>query len=207
MNGFVVLIGSVARNDFNLTSDIDICRIGTSLEVKRNKNWPSGPISYIDYDINTFTQLIEIQSLFIYHIFNEGQLLIGDTLEWNRYKSLFSVKKDFTDELMKIIKLNQTFKKINIYGSSFVALYSNLFTAVKNFSIFFQANKGVYEFNKHVSILNVFGDKYIDILLNSYNYFERGLLSENIEFSSSKKLAEAVVDHFTKKMEELINAK
>ncbi|MFP7376680.1 hypothetical protein [Bacillus paralicheniformis] len=175
---FQVLIGSVARNDFSIYSDIDICRIGNIEKIERKDSWPNGPINYIDYELEVFEHLFEIGSLFIMHILFEGVLIKGDKEEWENYKSKFCVKDNFTDELEDILDMTSVFSNLDMFGNKYLTLYSNLFTLVKNYSIFTLANEGIYIFNKEKVIKRVFGDFYYNLLFASNNYFERGIVNE-----------------------------
>ncbi|OXS52156.1 hypothetical protein B1A99_34940 [Cohnella sp. CIP 111063] len=202
MQGFIVIIGSVARNDFSTSSDIDICRIDCDIQIARKSNWPDGPINIIDYDRNTFNHLFNINSLFIYHILFEGVLIYGDIDEWVKLKSSFILKKNFVEEINDTKELISIFKNIEMFGEHFTSLYSNFFISLKNFSIFYLANKGIYTFNKEQAIKKVFGNYHFNILFDSFNYFERGLSNENLTFSN-KEEANDIIQFYLLKMEEL----
>lgn len=183
---FIILIGSVARNEFSANSDIDICRININKVVERKPQWPNGPIVYIDYDIETFNHLYEIGSLFLLHILCEGILLEGDKAQWEKYKKSFKVKENFQEEIDSIIDIIEVFDNIDIFGNKYLSMYSNLFTIVKNFSIFFLANSNKYVFDKKKAVKEVFGDFHFDLLYDSYNYFERGVINEKWKYDSKE---------------------
>lgn len=202
MKSFVVLIGSVARGDYSVGSDVDICRINSDVTVNRQINWPSGPINYIDYDLETFQHLYEIGSLFIYHILTEGILIEGDINSWENYRLNFSFTGHFREEIYNTLDLNNVFKTVDIFGNHYLSLYSNLFTNVKNFSIFYLAGKGIYLFNKEKAIKQVFGDYHYSLLFDAYNYFERGVVDVKWKYSC-KEIAIDITSYYSSKMEAL----
>lgn len=202
MEGFVILIGSVARQDFLEESDIDICRINSYAPIARESTWPNGPINYIDYDIKTFYHLYNLGSLFIYHILTEGVVLQGNLNVWESLKLNFSSKSNFNEELSSTLELNTVFKDIEIFGNQYLSLFSNLFTNVKNFSIFHLASNGIYIFNKEQAIKNVFGDYYLSLLIDSYNYFERGVINSGWNYYC-KETAIDVTNFYLSRMEAL----
>jgi predicted nucleotidyltransferase len=199
---FIVLIGSVARSEFNYDSDIDICRIDSAYGVSRRKCWPLGPINYVDYDLNTFNKLYYSGSLFIYHILREGKLLYGEQIKWQKYIDDFRLKDDFSGELQKIKDNMGLFEDIDMFGGKHLSLYSNLYKLVKNYSIFYLADKKIFEFNKERAMRRIFGDHYNRLLIDAYNYFERGNEINNWDFDNSE-LAKTVLDFYVKKMKEL----
>lgn len=203
MKGLVILIGSVARQDYFERSDIDICRINSDVIINRELNWPKGPINYIDYDFETFEHLNKLGSLFIYHILEEGVLLQGNLDYWESLKSSFSFKGNkFKEEINSTIELNTVLKDIEMFGNHYLTLFSNLFTNVKNFSIFHLAGNGIYLFNKEQAIKKVFGDYHYDLLIDSYNFFERGITNEKWNYSC-KETAINVTNYYLSKMEAL----
>lgn len=205
---YVVLIGSVAKNEENENSDIDICRIGTEILIEKDVKWPKGPISYIDYSIEEFSSLYEKGSLFIYHILKEGLLLNGSEKNWNFLVEKFNFKDTYGEEVEKIRIILQKILEVDIYGSTFLSFYSNLFTLLKNFSIFLLAHQGNFEFNKRKAFNQVLGEKYYELLYYSYNKFERGInLKDNKIDFLSQKLARDVIEYFKNKMELINNVK
>ncbi|WNQ12067.1 nucleotidyltransferase domain-containing protein [Paenibacillus aurantius] len=204
LDEFIVLVGSVARSDFFKESDIDVCRINCYSEVDRRSEWPNGPISYIDYELDVFKHLFNAGSLFIYHLLFEGVLLEGDIKRWNYFKSQFVLKCDFSEEINKIKEIMCIFNKVDIFGNHYMSLFSNLFINIKNFSIFYLASNGRFVFNKKQAIKYVFGDYYLDLLFDSYNQFERGIISNHWNYDRRKK-AEEIIEYYQSKMEELSN--
>lgn len=196
---FQILIGSVARNDFLNNSDIDICRIGNTQPIERKDSWPSGPINYIDYELDVFEHLFESGSLFIMHILFEGILLKGDKEVWKDCKSNFCVKDSFNEELEEIREMTEVFHNLEMFGNRYLTLYSNLFTLIKNYSIFSLANEGIFIFNKEKAVKRVFGDFYYNLLHDSYNYFERGIVNEIWDYEC-KKTAQTVINYFLTKI-------
>jgi predicted nucleotidyltransferase len=203
---FIILVGSVARKDFNETSDIDICRIETKCDLKRERKWPSGPINYIDFSFDEFLHLYNSGSLFIYHVVNEGKLICGDVHKWRHLKDNFVFEDTYTGELDKIRRRFHVFLEIEIYGNKYMSLYSNLFTTVKNFSIFYLAKKRIFVFNKEIAIKTVFGDFYYDLLIASYNYFERGIINDTLNYECND-TAQEIIHYYYNKIEVLINDK
>jgi len=61
---FTILIGSRARRTQNSTNDIDVVRIGHLKPAKIGSRFRNQPISYTDYDIDTFLDLYERGSVF-----------------------------------------------------------------------------------------------------------------------------------------------
>ncbi len=87
-----------------------------------------------------------------------------------------------------------------------MSLYSNLFTTVKNFSIFYLAKKRIFVFNKEIAIKTVFGDFYYDLLIASYNYFERGIINDTLNYECND-TAQEIIHYYYNKIEVLINDK
>ncbi|MCL6604157.1 MAG: hypothetical protein K6T94_14920 [Paenibacillus sp.] len=200
---YVILIGSVARDDFETESDIDICRINNFNNIEKLPFWPNGPISYIDYEFTDFMHLYNLGSLFIFHMFREGTLLLGNNSDWNKLKFNFKVQQNFHEELLNIKNITEIFKNIEIFGGKYLSMYSNFYTLIKNFSIFFLADNKIYNFNKKKAISAVFGETYIDILIDSYNYFERGIVNTKWDYGN-KEQAKKIVEYYLVKMEEIL---
>ena len=103
---FTLLIGSFARGTGGIHSDIDILRIGHEDKVDRPKYVdPRIPISYVDYDAESFNKLYLDGSLFLYHAFFEGKLLAGDNNLWKKLKEDFSVSVDFKDSINEYLEV------------------------------------------------------------------------------------------------------
>jgi predicted nucleotidyltransferase len=203
---FIILIGSVARGDYGSESDIDICRIATEKEVKRKDKWPNGPLSYIDYDEETFLHLYNQGSLFIYHLFYEGILMKGDIGEWENLKNKFEFKDTYSEDLYKIKDIFNIFLNTEMFGGKFLSVYSNLFTLIKNYAIFYLAKNNIFILNKKQAVLKVFGDYYYDLLVSSYNYFERGFINENWYYDCEE-TAIKIINYYYSKMEAIENDK
>lgn len=199
---FVVLIGSVAKNEHNINSDIDICRIDSDIELLKKRNWPDGPISYIDYSYKEFMHLYSQGSLFLYHILHEGILLEGNKKEWEKLKNNFVFIDNYDNEISDIKSIIFDFLDVEIFGDTFLTLYSNLFTLVKNYSIFSLAQEGIFLFNKEQAVKIKFGNKHFDLLYDSYNKFERGLGKQEYEWDyNARSLAVEVISYYREKME------
>lgn len=200
---FIVLIGSVARNDYSKDSDIDICRIENTHELRKLPDWPNGPINYIDYTFDVFLHLYNSGSLFVYHILNEGILLHGDVNKWNELKTNFIFRDLYREELFSIIKTVRTLKQIEVFGGKYLTLYSNLFILVKNYSIFYLAKNGKFVFNKEKAIKMFFGDYYFDLLISAYNYYERGIVNDNWNYDC-KITVTKILKFYLSRMEESV---
>lgn len=200
---FVILIGSVARGDYSINSDIDICRIDSNFEISKKTNWPLGPINYIDYTYEDFMHLYLEGSLFIYHILHEGILVHGNKCEWERFRKKFVFVDNLDEEINNIKEIIFEFIDVNIFGNTFLSLYSNLFTLVKNYSIFSLSQEGKFIFNKEHAIKLKFGDRYYELLNAAHNRFERGIVKEELKWDyTSPKLAIQVIDYYKENMGE-----
>lgn len=174
-NEFIVLIGSVAREDFTEGSDIDICRIGTKKDVPTIPfSIPNGPVCFVDYTPADFEKLYNDGSLFLQHVFLEGRLLEGDTDKWQDLKSAFKVQKNFSMEIAKYVDLYNFTLRDNRYDQKYLAICSNLFIILKNMAIFSLANRQEYIFDKKSAWHRIFGDEYFQLLYMAYEKFERG---------------------------------
>ena len=202
---YTVLIGSVARGEQKNNSDVDIVRINNEYEVERQNKWPLGPINYIDYTLDDFHRLYNEGSLFIYHILNEGILLSGSSDSWNEYIIKYKFIDTYGEVLNNIRDILHDVSNESIYGGTFLSFYSNIFTLVKNFSIFYLAHNGIFNFNKETAFVNVFGRKYYYILNTAYNIFERNdpYLLSSIDIKSEL-LAKEIINYINDKMEELV---
>ena len=202
---FTILVGSVAKAEHKVTSDIDIVRIDHQYEVQRKEEWPQGPINYIDYSLIDFHKLYFKGSLFIYHVLHEGILISGCKELWGDYIKNFQFIDTYAEELFDLRDIMYDVFNISIYGGTFLSFYANLFSLVKNFSIFFLAHNNIFEFNKETAFVKVFGRKYFFILNSAYNIFERNDYSylDTIDFKSEV-LADDIVKYLYKKLEELI---
>lgn len=203
VNMFVILIGSVAKKQQNINSDIDIVRIETYENVQRLADWPDGPINYIDYTYEDFVNLYNNGSLFIYHIFSEGLVLRGDPSKWSELKRKFIFNDNLDSEISDIRLILKEYLDEKIYGNIYLSFYSNIFTLLKNYSIYSLAKKGIFEFNKEKAFKSFFGQPYYDLLSECYNRFERGCLipSKTWDLEDSS-LAKNVIHYFKAKMED-----
>jgi len=182
---YIVLIGSVSQNEFSENSDIDICRIGTFEEVNRRLDWPSGPVNYIDYTYDDFIKLYNQGSLFIYHIMHDGVLLKGNSSKWLNLVNQFKFIDTYGEEADELREIILELLDIKIYGGTYLSFYSNIFTLLKNFSIFTLAHNNIFEFNKQRAFTRIFDEKYFDILFAAYCIFERNICQDkyNYEFN------------------------
>lgn len=202
---FTILIGSVARGEHKINSDIDIVRINHYHEIHKKSTWPQGPINYIDYSFNDFHNLYYKGSLFLYHVLNEGILITGNADIWEDYIREFKFIDTYGIELCNLREILYDVFNTSIYGGTFLSFYANIFTLIKNFSIFFLAHNNVFEFNKEIAFNTVFGGKYFHVLNTAYNVFERDDISSiNLFDFKSEILAKDIINHFNKKLGELL---
>lgn len=200
---FTILIGSVARGDHTHNSDIDICRINSYEEITvLDCKSPPGPTNYIDYSFDQFMSLYMKGSLFIFHIFKEGILLKGDIEDWNNYKNNFIIKTSFYEEITNLKNSLKLIMATEIFGGKYLSLYSNFFTIIKNISIFALANNGIYEFNKKNAICKIYGEYFIDFLIDSYSTFERGVSITDHDYDSPD-ILKHVLDYYIPRTKEL----
>lgn len=180
---FAVLFGSVARGDFNKNSDIDIFLYNYPEDKAKKKialmNLPQLPINFVSYDSNMLCKFHEEGSLFLYHIYKQGELIDGDNVHWNELCHSFVLKKSFQDEIKKIRKEIMPYRRLVFLNGYYLSALVNIYPLLKNYCIFTLANQGIYEFNKEKCIiLNVADDKKSEQLLRLqqfYDYSVRGL--------------------------------
>lgn len=148
---FALLIGSHARGDNDASSDCDVLLINieeSKFDISVLPVKDKSLINIIFYDEATFLRLIEIGSLFVFHVFQEGVLLEGDLKGWERLKSEFQVQSNFREELLEISETTKLLSKTKIFGGKYLTPLVNAFTELKNACIFSLAHHSVYEFNK-----------------------------------------------------------
>jgi len=173
---FTILIGSFARGEGGLDSDVDILRVGHRRPVtKPLKIGAKVPISYIDYDYSTFMELYRQGSLFLYHSFIEGRLIEGDMIRWadlrNDFKVTYNHKNSINEycELLKFIDVYPGFEE------AFMPYLSNIFKALKNIGIFKLAEIGCFVFDKRTALVEGCGLSVCqaEIFISCNNCFER----------------------------------
>jgi len=128
-------------------------------------------------------------SLFLYHVFYEGILLNGDKASWESLKNNFIVSNNFYDEIEEYQSVLDYLCKYPSYEEAYIPYLSNMFKVLKNLSIFYLANDGIYEFDKGKVLQKHYGfDKYqCSLLIESNNSFERGInLSEESKYNMKK---------------------
>lgn len=148
---FVVLIGSLARGDYNFNSDCDLLIIGNANEelvsispsLSHNR-----VVNTIHYSLEEFVDFYKKGSLFLYHCFTEGILIEGDRSLWDNFCSTFSVQRDYAVELRRISLATNLLSNTTIFGGKYLTPLVNGFTEIKNACIFYLAHNGIYEFNK-----------------------------------------------------------
>ena len=150
---FTLLIGSFARGTGDLNSDIDVLRIGHTMPVIKPASInPRLPLSYVDYDLNSFFKLYDAGSLFLYHAFFEGRLLDGDSDQWNKLGENFVVSDSFITPINEYIEVLEYIDSYPGYELSFVPYLSNIFKCLKNIGIFQLASRKQYNFEKMVAL-------------------------------------------------------
>ncbi len=173
---FTLLIGSFARGTGGVGSDIDVLRIGHKRRVKRPVKLDySLPISYVDYDLDSFKKLFLEGSLFLYHAFMEGRLLEGDIRQWNRLKESFVVSDNFSDSIEEYLQVLTYIEEYPEYERSSVPYLSNIFKCLKNIGIFRMASMRRYDFEKVNALMAGCGLSDLDakILIKANAVFER----------------------------------
>ena len=144
-----LLIGSFARGTGDLHSDIDILRVGHTQSVMRPENidWRL-PMSYVDYDSESFSKLYDEGSLFLYHALFEGKLISGDEIKWRKLKKHFIISSDFRNSILEYLDVLTYIDEYPDYENSYVPYLSNIFKCLKNVGIFKLASKKYYNFEK-----------------------------------------------------------
>jgi len=175
---FVILIGSSARKSRKLDSDIDIVRIEYHKAVPSNLKKPKqAEVSYIDYDANKFSELYRDGSLFLYHIFTEGELLRGNRSSWNALKRHFRVSTDFRKEIIENRKFLRWLQRGEKFRGATIPYLAYTFRALKNLAIFLLAQNRDFVFEKRTALQRAFprlDQKTITVLIDANNSFERG---------------------------------
>lgn len=146
-----LLIGSHARGDADSSSDWDLLFINMNecdFDYSKLPIRDRSLVNSINYDIDTFSRLYEIGSLFLHHAFTEGCVLDGNAAEWNRLKETFIVQNNFHNELVEINRATELLSKTKVFGGRYFTPLVNSFTELKNACIFYLAHQGIYEFNK-----------------------------------------------------------
>jgi len=178
-----VLIGSQARGDANERSDVDALVVGSpaSGDIDNLRMRFEEPLNLISFTGTNFRKLFEGGSLFLHHCFEEGILLSGDGIQWQRLRDRFQVQTDFSSVIGKCILACRLMSQSEIFGGHYLAPYVNAYTQLKNASIFFLAQRRKYRFNKDEAIretaeqLAFPGTDTIVSLRDIYDYSVRGL--------------------------------
>lgn len=198
---FIIIFGSIARNDYTENSDVDILTINIEKNLAEkyinNIKIPNFPHNYVEYNSETFSMFYNSGSLFLYHIFTQGVLIHGDIEKWKLIKNNFNVKKNFKEEILKIKEDTTTYSNIKIFDNHFTSAISNLYPMIKNLCIFSLANKGIYEFNKDKCITLYINDESLIDAINQaktlYNYSEKSINTPNIENIIPNKEREKII--------------
>lgn len=200
---FIILFGSVARNEHHKNSDVDILILNdlneTLIKNINQKELPKLPINYTHYDSYAFNIFFEKGSLFLHHLFTQGKVLYGNKHKWESLKKDFHVAQNFYDEQDNIISNLQIFKDTSIFNNHYLSPLTNLFPLLKNYCIFYLANRNIYEFDKQKSLKLLLPTKY-QALLELHTYYDYSLknISSNIPIPPSTKHAEILISHAVK---------
>lgn len=175
---FTLLIGSGARKNQKRYNDIDIVRIGHIDSVKLDEHLNGnehGPISYIDYDGRKFLKLYREGSLFLYHVFTEGDLLRGNKMHWGQLKKGFRVSTNFREEIAHNRKLLRWLQQGEKFRGASIPYLAHTFRALKNLAIFSLAQKRHYVFDKRAALQKAFPNldrKAITLLIDANEILE-----------------------------------
>ena len=173
---FTLLIGSFARGTGGLNSDIDILRVGHTNSIERPGNIDQRiPVSYVDYDLRSFSKLYDEGSLFLYHAFFEGKILSGNISQWKQLKDHFVVLEKFRAPIEEYLEVLSYIDRYPEYEYAHVPYLSNIFKCMKNIGIFRLASKKHYKFEKTAALVIGCGltDSVARILILSNAVFER----------------------------------
>lgn len=181
-NELTILIGSCARGTSQAGSDVDVVRVGHRQTVKRSTisslaRAAKGPITYIDYDLNTFCGLHRSGSLFVHHIITEGILIAGNQETWERSRASFIVTTDFGVEIQDHRDVCLWLASVGYLKGATMARLAHLCRALKNLAIFSLAAQRAYVFEKREALQRAFPaipQTDVQILLDASNSFERG---------------------------------
>lgn len=180
-NQLTVLIGSFARGTEELHSDIDVVRVGHRKRLSKSKidclARSKAPISYVDYEPETFASLYKSGSLFIHHVLTEGRLLQGSELYWTELCRDFVVTTDFSALIFDHLVLSQWLARSSAFSNAVMPQLSHMFRALKNAAIFSLAQEGVFVYDKRKALRRAFTfltRAEIDVLLDANNSYDRG---------------------------------
>jgi len=206
MDKYTILIGSYARKTQSRFSDVDVVRINHEREVDLDKIGSNAYVSYVDFTTEQFMRLYSIGSLFLKHVFLEGELLGGSQISWTKIKEGFKVTKDFEepideyDELLRHLNSNPTFYK------AFVPYLSNFFKAAKNIGIFKLAKTSVYQFDKKMALMTGanMDEEMASLLIRANDSFERDASATAHELKSMLKLAQRLYFEGNERINEIL---
>ena len=173
---FTILIGSFARGTGTQISDLDILRVGHNRSIQRPSNIDECiPVSYVDYEMDTFLKLHGDGSLFLYHAFYEGILLEGNKTIWMKYKNCFSVAEDFTASIQEYLEVLSYIDNYPEYEKSVLPFLSNIYKCLKNIGVFRLASEKNYQFDKSLALEKGCGldQETTKILVQANSVFER----------------------------------
>ena len=155
----VILIGSQARGDPHLFSDIDLVVITKSV---LERKWfysllPSKinikELSILPYTTTIFTELHNEGSIFIAHVLNEGKILYDDGYFTGLRMLPFKIQRESILFQWDIIKQRlRLYDDLSIYGEVFIDCLSHLYSITKNIAIVTLALRGELIFNKEKAL-------------------------------------------------------
>lgn len=155
--GTVILFGSMARNDVDDTSDIDLLLV-TSQKLRRREVKKMIPKSLLSkkkqlilsiYSEAEFSSAYEKGALFFAHLFNEGKVLYDDGF----YKQLslkpFNPSKRTMEMTIRILKQKlEVTNDLRKFNNLFIGVLADFFSIFKNLTYTLLAMEGQFIFNK-----------------------------------------------------------
>jgi len=153
----VILFGSIARNDVEDTSDIDLLLVASQKlrrrEVKRmipeSLLSKEKQISLSIYSEAEFSSTYEKGALFFVHLFNEGKVLYDDGFYRQLSLRPFTPSKRTMEMTIRILrqKLEVT-NDLRKFNSLFIGVLADYFSIFKNLTFTLLAMGGQFIFNK-----------------------------------------------------------
>lgn len=154
----VILFGSVARNDIDDTSDIDLLLV-TSQKLRRREVEKMIPksllpkerqISLSIYSEAEFSSTYEEGALFFAHLFKEGKVLYDDGFHKQlRARKPFNPSKRKMKMAIKILKQKlEVANDLRKFNNLFVGVLADFFSISKNLAYTLLAMNGQFIFNK-----------------------------------------------------------
>lgn len=145
----VVAVGSRARGDFDVTSDMDVVLIGGSSAQVLGA--PAGKlfqgVNVTRYSTEGFFRRGRSGSLFIAHVINEGVLVAGESREWGRLRTAWSPLRMYDDEVLENLDFLRLLRVVPRSFCGLSAAVDLLVSSVRNIAIRELANRGELVFS------------------------------------------------------------